>query len=75
MCENLPLTYKVPISPAAQVIPHVEQWSHLLRTRCTIDLITLRLLSEVDGLLVLILKVKKLKLRVVETCQEHGAIK
>ena len=63
------------ISPAAQVIPHVEQWSHLLRTRCTIDLITLRLLSEVDGLLVLILKVKKLKLRVVETCQEHGAIK
>ena len=37
------------ISPAAQVIPHVEQWSHLLRTRCTIDLITLRLLSEVDS--------------------------
>ena len=54
---------------------HVEQWSHLLRTRRTIDLITLVSLSEVDALVVFILKVKKLKLRVVETCQEHGEIK
>ena len=63
------------IPPPAQEIPHVEQWSHLLRTRRTIDLITLVSLSEVDALVVFILKVKKLKLRVVETCQEHGEIK
>lgn len=62
-------------SPPAQVIPRVDQWSHLLRTRCTIDLITLTPLSKVDALLVFILKVKKLKLREVEACQEHGAIK